>query len=88
MLMMDTFKLEQLKRHYSNEMDAIKHSIINELNREYNTQYNIYGTRRFLYVEELVEIDDYFRVEVVYIDYFTSGPVKDSGIYYIHKGVL
>ena len=88
MLMMDGLKLDQLKRHYKDEMDAVKHAIINELNRSYNTQYNIYGTRRFLYVQELVEIDDYFRVEVVFIDYFTSGPIEDSGIYYIHKEVL
>lgn len=88
MLMMDSLKLEQLKRHYSNEMDAVKHAIINELNRSYNTQYNMHGTRRFLYVDEIIEIDDYFKVEVVFIDYLVSGPIEDSGIYYIHKGVL
>ncbi len=85
MLMMDSLKLEQLKRHYKNKTDAIKHAIINELNRTYNTHYNMYGTRRFLYVQELVEIDDYFKVEVVFIDYLVSGPMEDVGIYYIHK---
>lgn len=88
MLMMDNFKLKELKRHYKNEMDAIKHSIVNELNRTYNTQYNMYGTRRFLYVEEISEIEDYFRVEVVFIDYLVSGPAEDVGVYYIHKEVL
>lgn len=88
MLMMDNFKLKELKRHYKNEMDAIKHAILNELNREYNIQYNMYGTRRFLYVDEIVEVDNYFKVEVMYIDYFVNGPVGDIGIYYIDKEVI
>ena len=29
MLMMDGLKLDQLKRHYKDEMDAVKHAIIN-----------------------------------------------------------
>ena len=38
--------------------------------------------------EELEEIDNYFRVEAVYINYFISGPMKDVGIYYIAKEVI
>ena len=81
---MDNLKLEQLKKHYANEKDAIKHAIINELNRSYN----MYGTRRFLYIKELAKIDDYFKVEVIYKDDFISGTVRDKGIYYISKEVI
>ncbi len=87
-MLMDGFKLEELKKHFKNEKDAIKQAIINELNRSYNIQYNMYGTRRFLYIEELTEIDDYFKVEVIYIDYLLTGPMKDKGIYYINKEVI
>ena len=82
-MLMDEFKLKDLKKYYNNEEDAIKHAIINELNRSHN----MYGTRRFLYVEQLTEIDDYFKVEVIYMDYLITGPMKDNGIYYINKEV-
>lgn len=81
---MDNLKLKQLKKHYANEEEAIKHAIINELNRSYN----MYGTRRFLYIEEIEEIEDYFKVEVIYIDNFISSTVRDKGIYYISKEVI
>lgn len=87
-MLIDSLKLNELKKHFKNEEDAIKQAIINELNRSYNTQYNMHGTRRFLYVQEIVEIEDYFRVEVVFIDYLVSGPMEDKGIYYINKEVL
>ena len=84
MLTIDNLKLKELRKHYNNEMDAIKHAIINELNRNCN----MYDTRRFLYVEQVTEIDDYFKVEVVYMDYLMTGPMKDKGIYYINKEVI
>lgn len=84
MLTIDNLKLKELRKHYNNEMDAIKHAIINELNRNCN----IYGTRRFLYIKEIVEVDNYFKVEVVYMDYLMTGPMKDKGIYYIDKEVI
>ena len=82
-MLMDGLKLEELKKHYTNERDAIKHGIINELNRCYGN-----SKRRFLYIEELTEIDDYYKVEVIYIDYLITGPMKDKGIYYIDKEVI
>lgn len=87
-MLIDGLKLNELKKHYNNEKDAIKHAIINELNRTYNTQYNMHGTRRFLYVQEIMEMEDYFRVEVIYIDYLVTGPMEDKGIYYISKEVI
>ena len=83
-MLMDEFKLKDLKKYYENEKDAIKQAIINELNRNCKT----YGTRRFLYIEKLVEINNYFKVEVIYIDYLVTGRMEDKGIYYIHKEVI
>lgn len=82
-MFLDNLKLKDLKKYYKNEKDAIKQAIINELNRCYRN-----SKKRFLYVKELAKIDDYFKVEVIYIDYFTSIQVKDTGIYYIHKEVI
>ena len=88
-MLIDSLKLEQLRRHFEKEKDAIEQAIINELNRDYNTHYNAHGTRRFLHVLDLIKIDNgYYRVKVVYIDYFVSGPVKDIGVYYIYEEVL
>ena len=84
-MLMDGFKLKDLKKYYDNKEDAIKQAIINTL----NTQHNMYGTRRFLYVLDLDEVyNDYYRVEVMYIDYFVSGPMEDVGVYHIHKEVI
>lgn len=84
MLIMDNLKLKDLKKHYNTEIEAIKQAIINELNRNSNMD----GTRRFLYIKELAKIDDYFKVKVIYIDYFISGPIEDVGIYYVNKEVI
>lgn len=83
-MFLDNLKLKELRKHYNTEIEAIKQAIINELNRNCNMD----NTRRFLYIEELREIDDYFRVEAIYMDYLTSGQMKDKGIYYISKEVL
>ena len=81
MLVKEIFK--EIKKHYTNEKDAIKQAIINELNRCYGN-----SKRRFLYIEQIEEIEDYFRIEVIYIDYLITGPMKDKGIYYIDKEVI
>ena len=82
-MLMDGLELKDLKKYYKNEKDAIKQAIINELNRSHKN-----SKRRFLYVEEIEEIEDFFRIEVIYIDYLITGPMKDKGIYYINKEVI
>ena len=82
-MLMDGLKLKDLKKYYKNEKDAIKQAIINELNRCYRN-----NKRRFLYVEEIEEIEDFFRIEVIYIDYLITGPMKDKGIYYVNEEVI
>ena len=84
MLIMDNLKLKDLKNYYKTEIEAVKQAIINELNRTFN----INGKRRFLYIEELTKIEDYYKVKVIYIDYFISGPIEDVGIYYVNKEVI
>ena len=81
---MDNLKLKDLKNYYKTEIEAVKQAIINELNRTFN----INGKRRFLYIEELTKIEDYYKVKVIYIDYFISGPIEDVGIYYVNKEVI
>ena len=84
MLIMDNLKLKDLKKYYNTEIEAVKQAIINELNRNCN----MYNTRRFLYIEEIEEIDNYYKIQVIYKDDFITGSIKDTGIYYIHKEVL
>lgn len=82
-MFLDNLKLKDLKKYYENEKDAIKQAIINELNRCYRN-----SKRRFLYIEQIEEIEDYFRIEVIYKDDFINGTVRDKGIYYIDKEVI
>ena len=83
-MFLDNLKLKDLKKYYNTEIEAIKQALLNQLNRSCNMD----NTRRFLYIQEIIEIDDYFKVQAVYKDDFITGSIKDTGIYYIHKEVL
>lgn len=88
-MLIDNLKLNELKKHFKNEEDALKQAILNHLNSEKNAQFNMYGTRRFLYVEKIEEMkENYYRTKIVYVDYLISGPMEDTGIYYINEEVL